>query len=143
MKKFDFLGEALCLDFLNTLHHAGAKDPGEELCSDADLAAWAEQAGILSASEAGGLQGAALRNYLELRLLGEKPTSLRDDARALREALRRMFRRAARDRKIAPRDVETLNLLLESLPAAGRIEPSNGDWTMRWESRKRSAFRYW
>src|ERR1700731_4519178 len=135
MKKFDFLGEALCLDFLNTLHHAGAKDPGEELCSDTDLAAWAEQAGILSASEAGGLQGEALRNYLDLRLLGEKPTSLRDDARALREALRRMFRRAARDRKIAPRDVETLNLLLERLPAAGRIEKSNGDWTMSWESR--------
>ena len=82
MKKFEFLGEALCLDFLNTLHHAGAKDPGEELSSDADLAAWAAQAGILSASDAGGLQSTAVRNYLQLRLLGEKPASLRDDARA-------------------------------------------------------------
>ena len=45
MKKFEFLGDALCLDFLNTLHHAGAEDPGEDLSSDADLAGWAAQAG--------------------------------------------------------------------------------------------------
>jgi predicted RNA-binding Zn ribbon-like protein len=139
MKKFEFLGDALCLDFLNTLHHAGAEDPGEELSSDADLAAWAAQAGILSAIEAGRLQARALRNYVRLRLAGKKRASLRDDARALREALRQMFQRAARDGKVAPRDVETLNLLLERFPAAGRIERSNGDWTISWESQAGGA----
>lgn len=139
MKKFEFLGDALCLDFLNTLHHAGAEDPGEELSSDADLAAWAAQAGILSASEAGRLQARALRNYVQLKLLSKKRASLRDDARALREVLRRMFQRAARDGKVAPRDVETLNRLLERFPAAGRIKRSNGDWTMNWESQAGGA----
>jgi predicted RNA-binding Zn ribbon-like protein len=139
MKKFEFLGEALCLDFLNTLHHAGAEDPGEELSSNVDLAAWAAQAGILRASEASRLPARALRNYVPLKLLGQKPASLRDNARALREALRQMFQRAVRAGKVAPRDVETLNLLLERFPAAGRIERSNGDWTMSWESQADGA----
>lgn len=134
MKKFEFLGEALCLDFLNTLHDAGAKDPEEELASDADLAAWALLAGILSPSEADRLQAGVLRNYVPLRLLGTKRVSPLDDARALREVLRRMFERAARDGKIAPGDVGTLNRLLGRLPAAGRIEESNGDWIMSWAS---------
>jgi predicted RNA-binding Zn ribbon-like protein len=111
------------------------------LSSDADLAAWAAQAGILSVSEARPLQAGALRNYVHLKLLRNKRISLRDDARALREALWQMFRRAARDRKFAPRDVETLNLLLERFPAAGRIERSNGDWTMSWESQAGGAER--
>lgn len=139
MKKFEFIGEALCLDFLNTLHDAGAKDPEEELSSDAHLAVWAAQAGILSASEAGGLQARALRRYVQLKLPGKKPASLQENARTLREALRQMFRRAARDGGVAPRDVETLNLLLERFPAAGRIEMSNGDWTMSWESQAGGA----
>lgn len=139
MKKFEFLGEALCLDFLNTLHDAGAADPGEELSTDADVTAWAAQADILSAREAGRLPARALRNYSRLKLLGKKRASLRDDAWALREALRQLFQRAARDGKVAPRDVETLNRLLERFPAAGRIERSNGDWTMSWESQAGGA----
>ncbi|HZW94643.1 MAG TPA: ABATE domain-containing protein [Candidatus Eremiobacteraceae bacterium] len=139
MKKFEFLGEALCLDFLNTLHDTEAEDPEEELSSDADLAAWAAQAGILSVSEAGRLQAGALRNYVHLKLLGKKRASLREDARALREGLRQMLQRAARDGKVAPRDVETLNLLLKRFPAAARIERSNGDWTMSWESQAGGA----
>jgi predicted RNA-binding Zn ribbon-like protein len=138
VKQFEFLGDALCLDFLNTLHDAAATDPEEELSSDADLLAWAAQAGILSAREAGRLQARGLqsdvRSYLPLKLPGKKHASLLDDARALRETLRLMFQRAARVGKIAPLDVETLNLLLEGFPAAGHIEGSNGDWTMNWES---------
>jgi len=144
MKKFEFLGEALCLDFLNTLHDVGAEDPEEELSSNTDLAVWAEQAGILSASEAGRLQAGAPRNYVQLKLPGKKRASLLDHARSLREALRKMFRRMARDGKVSPRDIETLNLLLERFPAAARIERSNGDrskgeWTMSWESRAGEA----
>ncbi len=139
MKKFEFLGEALCLDFLNTLHDAEAEDPEEELSSDADLAAWVTQAGILSVSEGDRLQAGALRNYVHLKLPGKKRSSLLEDARALREALRQMFRRAARAGKVAPRDVETLNLLLKRFPAAGQIEKSNGDWTMNWESQAGGA----
>jgi predicted RNA-binding Zn ribbon-like protein len=134
MKEFEFLGEALCLDFLNTLHDTAAKDPEEELTSDADLAAWALQAGILSPSEAGRLQAGALPNYVPLQLLSKERVSPLDDARALREVLRRMFRRAAREGKIAPGDVGTLNRLLGHLPATGRIEESNGDWRMSWAS---------
>jgi predicted RNA-binding Zn ribbon-like protein len=69
-----------------------------------------------------------------LKLLVKKNASLLDEARTLRAELRRMFRRAIRDEKVAPGDVETLNLLLERFPAAGRIERSNGDWTMSWHS---------
>lgn len=142
MKRFEFISGALCLDFLNTLHDAGAEDPEEELSSDADLLAWAAQAGILSASEASRLEGGASQNPHPRAknapgwgtLPGKKRGSLRDDAQRLREALRQMFRRAERDGKVAPRDVETLNRLLERFPAAGRIDRSNGDWTMNWES---------
>jgi predicted RNA-binding Zn ribbon-like protein len=140
MKTFEFLGEALCLEFLNTLHDAEAEDPEEELCSDADLLAWAAQAGILSASEAARPQSGASRNYVRLKLPGKKRASLPDDspalrdARTLREVLRQMFLRSTREGKVAPRDVETLNLLLERFPATARIAGSSGNWTMSWES---------
>jgi predicted RNA-binding Zn ribbon-like protein len=139
MKKFEFLGEALCLDFLNTLHDAEAEDPEEELSSDAHVVIWAAQAGILGASEAGGLQARALRRCVQLRLPGKKTASLRDNARTLREAWRQMFKRAAREGKVAARDIETLNRLLERFPAAGRIKESNDGWTMNWESQASGA----
>ncbi len=137
MDEFEFLGEALCLDFLNTLHDTAASNPGEDLASDADVANWAVEAGILSAGEAARLPA---RRLAQVRLPGgARRASLLDQARTLRETLRQMFRRAMRDGKIAARDLETLNLWLRQFPVAGRIEKSNGDLRMTWESQARSA----
>src|SRR4029077_15532205 len=113
----EFLGGALCLDFLNTVHDTGADDPEEELLSDAHFVIWTVHAGILSADEASGLQARTLHKHVQLKLPGKKPASLCDNARVLRESLRQMFQRALRDGQVAPQDVEKLNLLLERFPA--------------------------
>ena len=140
MKKSEFLGGALCLDFLNTLHDTGADDPEEELLSDAHFVIWAVHAGILSADEASGLQARTLHKHVQLKLPGKKPASLCDNARVLRESLRQMFQRALRDGQVAPQDVEKLNPLLARFPAAGRIERSKDcDWKLNWESQEGAA----
>ena len=140
-KKFEFLGEALCLDFVNTLHDTAAKDQGEDLSSDADVAVWAAEAGILTAGEMVTFHAGVTKKYVSLNLLGKRHASLCDEARALREALRAIFQRAVRGKKIGLGDVETLNLLLKCFSVAGQIEKSNGDWTMNWDSRAGGAER--
>lgn len=149
MKKFEFLGDALCLDFLNTLHDAHAEDPEEELSGVADVAAWAAQAGVLTANEAGHLHaGVWPGSHPNVKnapgrdaLPGKNRAVLLDDLRALRETLRQMFQRAVRDGKVAPRDVAALNLLLGRFPAVASIEKSggDGDWKLNWESQAGGA----
>jgi predicted RNA-binding Zn ribbon-like protein len=45
--QFEFIGGNLALDFVNTVHLHGAKNPGDDLTSLHDLEEWAHQAGIL------------------------------------------------------------------------------------------------
>ena len=45
--QFEFIGGNLALDFVNTVHRYGAKDPGDDLTGIQDLEEWAQQAGIL------------------------------------------------------------------------------------------------
>lgn len=84
MPKFEFLGGQLALDFVNT---ASGRDPGplkDSLSDYADLVAWATQAHALPDCVPGDLLKAAAEHpRIAARTL--------EEARALREALHRVF----------------------------------------------------
>ena len=54
-KQFELLRDALCLDFVNTVHIYGAADPREELNSFEDLVAFSQQAGAITKRHADAL----------------------------------------------------------------------------------------
>jgi hypothetical protein len=105
VKNFEFLAGALCLDFLNTLHEAGAADPGEELESFPDLCDFAVQARVLSVRKAADLR----REFAERPARGG---ALLSEARNLRTELRAVFEQAA-TRGLGTREIHKLNSLLE------------------------------
>ena len=76
---FDFTGNALCLDFANTLHDRSST-PRELLNSYTDLVQWGQEAGILSESEAEQLTAEAAH-------LPEEAEHVRQQAIELREAI--------------------------------------------------------
>ena len=51
-QRFELLGGALCLDFVNTIHEYGAVDPREELNNFEDLVAFAHQSGAITRRQA-------------------------------------------------------------------------------------------
>jgi predicted RNA-binding Zn ribbon-like protein len=132
MKKFDFVGGALCLDFINTLHRFGAANPGEELRSLEDLLDWTVQAGVLSTREIARLHGARARNHkLGRRLLTQ--------AKKLRSRLRLLFVKFARKRSIGPADVYPLNALLKKFPARPWIGKNSDGWQLIWRPESSGA----
>jgi predicted RNA-binding Zn ribbon-like protein len=132
MKRFDFVGGALCLDFINTVHRFGAANPGEELRSLEDLLDWAEQAGVLSTREIARLQGARARND---KLGG----SLLAEAKEIRSRLRLLFLKFAHKRSIGPADAYPLNSLLKKFPARPWIRKDSDGWQLIWRPESSGA----
>ncbi|MFC4114096.1 CGNR zinc finger domain-containing protein [Nonomuraea zeae] len=90
---FMFVGGSLPLDFANTVSWHTGPEPYDHLRTPADLAEWAEQAGIPAPA---GTQ------------------STLDAARDLREALFRSFRAATDDHPPDPGDVDRINAHLRA-----------------------------
>ena len=80
---FDFTGNALCLDFANTLHDRSST-PHELLNSYIDLVQWGQEASILSESEAEQLRTEAAQ-------LPEEAEHVLQQAIELREAIYHIF----------------------------------------------------
>lgn len=127
MRQFDFIGGALCLDFLNTLHSVGAEDPGEELGVPEDLFRWAWQAGVLTESDWARVRKQCSRHP-------DYGRAILIEAKTLRASLRSMLERALPKRGVTPHDIELLNGLLSEFPATARIERHSGRWQTRWYS---------
>ncbi len=98
---FGFDAGALCLDFANTIGDR-AHGAQEHLHAYSDLLAWARQAGLLTASEAGTLAGAARRRpaAAAAALAG---------AKAVRDAVYGIFSALFRDVRPAPDGLAALN----------------------------------
>src|SRR6266480_7915979 len=89
-KKFQFVGDDLCLDFTNTVGGKRGVAPREYLNSYADFVSWCRQAGLLDISKAQALARSAARRAEEsARALGR--------AIALRETIYRIFAALASD----------------------------------------------
>ena len=121
---FDLEGGPLCLDFCNTLDWHASAHPVETLNRYADLAGWGLQAGLLSADEAHGLVqlGQAQPAEAEAALA---------DARALREALYRIFVAAAREEAADPGDLDVLTRFWRA--AAQRMVLAARGEALAWE----------
>lgn len=124
---FDFESGELCLDFANTSDWHASEHPQERLRSYADLLAWGEAAGILSADQATRLRQMALQQP-------EVATVAHRRAIELREAIYRIFSNHYRRGAIDPADLQTLNAFLtEALPHLRLVQDRDG-FTWSWEA---------
>ena len=80
----DFVGEALCLDFVNTVGGHREGEPKETLNTYADLLEWAVVAGVLTKSVAEQLRGVAEES-------DARAARVLADAKRLREAIYEIF----------------------------------------------------
>ena len=131
--QFDFSGGALCLDFANTLGDR-PRSTEEHLHDWRDLVAWAEQAGVLSASEAVAVRSAGAK---------DPKASAKSLARALalREGLYRIFAALAGGHQPARSDVDLLNAELASAMPHARIGARDGAFTWTWADSRPSVDR--
>lgn len=114
VQAFELTGGSPALDLANTVDNRTGARPEERLRSYADLLAWSEQSGTLSAGDARRLRGAAARRPAAAE------TVLRR-TRALREALYALFSAAA-GRRTPPGDaLARLNAMLPGALARLRL----------------------
>jgi predicted RNA-binding Zn ribbon-like protein len=131
--QFDFSGGALCLDFANTLGDR-PRNSEEHLNDWRDLVAWGQQAGLLSASQATALRASAGKD-----LRASEKALVR--AKALREALFRIFAEVAAGRRPAPADLDVLNAQLAAAMPHARIQTQNAGFGWTWADGKPSLDR--
>jgi predicted RNA-binding Zn ribbon-like protein len=106
---FSFIAGALCLDFVNTVGSRVCEQPSDKLRGFADLIRWSKEAGLIQQGEALELQA-----YSEAH--SNSATKVLEEARALREALYRIFAALGRKETPAALDLATLNEVLHALP---------------------------
>lgn len=120
---FLFVGNLLCLDFVNTeIMHGGVRV--DLLGEPADLVRWAESAGVLGHDE-----GSALATQME----GHRETL--DEARRLRAAIRGLAEGLSEGRAPGPEVIDLLNATLRPPVRYPRIVQAGGSLQMheQWE----------
>lgn len=120
MYRFDPVGGALALDFVNTVGWRASGQPEERLGSWTDLREWARAAGL--DGRRGGRQ---------------PPRDELEKLRALRESLYRLFVALASKRRPPPGDLARLNRALSSAPERNRLAASGG--RVVWHERGRGS----
>jgi predicted RNA-binding Zn ribbon-like protein len=121
--ELNFIGGALCLDFVNTVDWRLTQHPNELLKQYSDLVDWSKHAGIASPQEAGKLLALASRakrrSHEELRY-----------ALKLREILYRIFGNHSN----GSRDLEELNAAIEGLSNHRRIVANQNGFRWKWKA---------
>lgn len=125
MNKLKRIGGDLALDFTNTAGwRGGSGDPGV-LFDYADLAAWAEHAGIVDANRRAMLETLAAADP-------EGANAVYRRAVALREALYRTFAARAHDAAIDPDDLQTINDVVADANQHLRLAPGESHLAWTW-----------
>lgn len=122
------IGNALCLDFANTLYgHTGT--PLHEYLHDyIDLVIWSHKTGILTKSDAERLTLAAARH-------SEDALAVFNRAIALRENIYRVFAALANQAKPVSSDVASLNSARSEALAHSRLEPASKGFIVDWNDK--------
>ena len=120
----EMLGGRLCLDFANTVHCYRADDILDELKSYADLVAWSRQAGVLTEREARRLLRKATEHPVKANAVFER-------AKALRNAIFRIFAAIAQEKAPERNDLARLNAALAEAMVRARVvaTPSGFEWS--------------
>jgi len=110
---FEFSGNCLCLDFINTVHDRPSGMPLDLLADYSDLLLWGEQTHLVTDKEAKELGDKAVRHPDEAAYVLVKATTLR-------EVMYRIF--LAVSQEVAPlsQDIATLNVALAA--AMGQLQ---------------------
>lgn len=123
--RLKLIGGELCLDFANTVDWHASDHPREFLTSYADLVAWGQHVGILTAQEAEGLLREASRRPAEAEAALAR-------AIALREAIYRIFSAVVTGARPAASDLDILNAALREALAHMRIDPTPDGFAWAW-----------
>jgi predicted RNA-binding Zn ribbon-like protein len=122
---FEFNAGRLCLDFINTVRARPVSERIDLINTYDDLLAWARQATILTAGEAGDLAAAA---HQHPRAAAEALTQ----ALALREALYGLLSARAAGLPAQPGDLHTINRAIGRAMARAGLTPSAGRYEWGW-----------
>jgi predicted RNA-binding Zn ribbon-like protein len=123
--EFDLSGEALCLNFINTLGSRKDAMPREYLHSYADLLEWGVQAGSITPAHAEVLQAAAAQHPDEAaRALAH--------TREIREALYHIFLPVAHHEAVPAERVAQLNVPLAHALAHAQLVVHDGAYQWDW-----------
>ena len=117
--------ERLCLDFTNTVNWHASQHPVEELPTYADLLAWAQKVGLVTAPDAQRLARQAARRSAEAEAVLER-------AHALREAVYRLLSATAHGQPAQPADLGLINAELPLSLAHSRLAPAAEGYTLQW-----------
>ena len=113
---FDWSGGHPALDFVNTLDGRPLPEPVERLASYAELARFAELAGVITPAQAKRLR----------KLSGSGPARVTKDARKLREQLFEVLAAAHRGKKLPTGPLRGLTAAINKAHAARVLAGSNG-----------------
>jgi predicted RNA-binding Zn ribbon-like protein len=122
---FDLTSGRVCLDFVNTLDNRLSNHPRERLTGFAELVAFGEQAGALSALEARKLRSEGRENTSASSALFQRSV-------ALRELIFRIFSAVTACRKVSQVDVESFNGTVRRSNARSLVTPGEAKAAWQW-----------
>ncbi len=128
------VGEALCLDFVNTVSSYLSDEPREYLTSYAALVDWSKHAGILDEQMVQQLHAGAAQRHVET-------TAIWQHAIALRTALHRIFAATAHGDAAPDEELATFNEALASAMRHARIERLEGKYVWTWKEEEQALDR--
>lgn len=117
--------ERLCLDFTNTVNWHASRLPVDDLKDYADLAAWAEQVGVLKPPQAAHLRREAARRPADA-------AAALAQARAAREAIYHLLVSRVKGRSAGKVDVAVLNEALADALAHARLRSTPEGFAWDW-----------
>ena len=128
-EKFDFVGNNLCLDFVNTVHDRNTSTQRDDLAGYEYLVAWGRSAGVTTAEEAEQLLARA-------RLHPEEATRVFKRAIEQREVIYHIFAAIAQERTPDPSDLERLNALFADAMSRACISLRDNTFTWDWAEKE-------
>lgn len=133
-RQFDLTSGHVCLDFVNTVDERLSSQPEERLTGFTELAAFGEQAGALSASEARELRRYGWENTRAASALFQRSV-------AVREMMFRILSAVAGSRKVSDADVEAFNDVVRKSNAFSLVTPGEGKAAWQWLDESSNADR--
>jgi predicted RNA-binding Zn ribbon-like protein len=126
---FDFVGNNLCLDFVNTVHDRSTDTRRDDFTSYDDLVVWGQLAGTTTAGEAEQLLAWARQHPEE---------AMRVFKRAIeqREVIYRIFAAIAQERTPDPSDLARLNELFADAMSRACIALRGNTFTWDWSQKE-------
>jgi predicted RNA-binding Zn ribbon-like protein len=129
VENFDFVGNNLCLDFVNTVHDRKTSTRRDDFASYDDLVAWSRLAGITTAAEAEQLLALARQHPDEAERVFKRATEQR-------EVIYSIFAAVAQERAPEPSDLSHLNALFADAMSRACITLRDHTFTWDWAQKE-------